>query len=186
MSKKHIISLSGDLASGKGTVSNILTADLNYGIYRNGEYFRKLAKEMGMDVTSFNVYVKEHPEIDRQIENSAAEYAKQNDNFVIDARLGWYAVPESFKVYLKVDLDVSAQRAFYDEKRKSTEKFNTVEEQKQDIIRRYNYENERYWNLYQIRKNDMSNYDLVVDTTDKTPKEVAKIIEEEYSKWLEE
>lgn len=186
MSKKHIISLSGDLASGKGTVSNILTADLNYGIYRNGEYFRKLAKEMGMDVTSFNVYVKEHPEIDRQIENSAAEYAKQNDNFVIDARLGWYAVPESFKVYLKVDLDVSAQRAFYDEKRKSTEEFNTVEEQKQDIIRRYNYENERYWNLYQIRKNDMSNYDLVVDTTDKTPEEVAKIIEEEYSKWLEE
>ena len=173
MNKKHIISLSGDLASGKGTVSNILTADLNYGIYRNGEYFRKLAKEMGMDVTSFNVYVKEHPEIDRQIENSAAEYAKQNDNFVIDARLGWYAVPESFKVYLKVDLDVSAQRAFYDEKRKSTEKFNTVEEQKQDIIRRYNYENERYWNLYQIRKNDMSNYDLVVDTTDKTPEEVA-------------
>ena len=132
------------------------------------------------------MYVKEHPEIDRQIENSAAEYAKQNDNFVIDARLGWYAVPESFKVYLKVDLDVSAQRAFYDEKRKSTEKFNTVEEQKQDIIRRYNYENERYWNLYQIRKNDMSNYDLVVDTTDKTPEEVAKIIEEEYSKWLEE
>ena len=131
MNKKHIISLSGDLASGKGTVSNIFTADLNYGIYRNGEYFRKLAKEMGMDVTSFNVYVKEHPEIDRQIENSAAEYAKQNDNFVIDARLGWYAVPESFKVYLKVDLDVSAQRAFYDEKRKSTEKFNTVEEQKQ-------------------------------------------------------
>lgn len=186
MNKKHIISLSGDLASGKGTVSNILTADLNYGIYRNGEYFRKLAKEMGMDVTSFNVYVKEHPEIDRQIENSAAEYAKQNDNFVIDARLGWYAVPESFKVYLKVDLDVSAQRAFYDEKRKSTEKFNTVEEQKEDIIRRYNYENERYWNLYQIRKNDMSNYDLVVDTTDKTPEEVAKIIEEEYSKWLEE
>ena len=186
MNKKHIISLSGDLASGKGTVSNILTADLNYGIYRNGEYFRKLAKEMGMDVTSFNVYVKEHPEIDRQIENSAAEYAKQNDNFVIDARLGWYAVPESFKVYLKVDLDESAQRAFYDEKRKSTEKFNTVEEQKQDIIRRYNYENERYWNLYQIRKNDMSNYDLVVDTTDKTPEEVAKIIEEEYSKWLEE
>ena len=61
-----------------------------------------------------------------------------------------------------------------------------MEEQKQDIIRRYNYENERYWNLYQIRKNDMSNYDLVVDTTDKTPEEVAKIIEEEYSKWLEE
>lgn len=42
---------------------------------------------MGMDVTSFNVYVKDHPEIDRQIEKSAAEYADKHDNLVIDARL---------------------------------------------------------------------------------------------------
>ena len=185
MSKKPIISISGDIASGKGTVSTILTNDLNYGIYRNGEYFRKLAKEMGMDVTSFNIYVKEHPEIDRQIENSAKEYAKDHENFVIDARLGWYAVPESFKVYLKVDIDVAAKRAFDDEKRKSTEKFNTLEEQKQDIIKRYNSENMRYWDLYKVRKDDMSNYDLVIDTTKKSPEEVAKIIEEEYKKWLE-
>ena len=38
--------------------------------------------------------------------------------------------------------------------------------------------------MYKIRKDDMSNYDLVVDTTDKKPEEVAKIIEEEYEKWL--
>ncbi len=29
-----------------------------------------------------------------------------------DARLGWYAVPESFKVYLKVDINEAARRAF--------------------------------------------------------------------------
>ena len=101
MKKKHIISIAGDLASGKGTTSKILMERLNFSIYRNGEYFRKLAKEMNMDVTSFNRYVERHPEIDRQIENSASEHAKNNDNFVIDARLGWYAVPESYKVYLK-------------------------------------------------------------------------------------
>lgn len=185
MKKKSIISISGDIASGKGTVSKILTADLNYGIYKNGEYFRKLAKDMGMDVTSFSAYVKEHPEIDIQIENSAKEYAKDHENFVIDARLGWYAVPESFKVYLKTDIDVAAKRAFEDPNRKATEEFNTVEEQKQDIIKRYNNENERYWKLYKVRKEDMSNYDLVVDTTNKTPDEVAKIIEKEYRKWLE-
>ena len=38
MEKKHIISLAGDLAAGKGTVSDILIKELNYGIYRNGEY----------------------------------------------------------------------------------------------------------------------------------------------------
>ena len=87
MEKKHIISLGGELGSGKGTVSKILMERLDFGVYRNGEYFRSLAKEMGMDVTEFNLYVIEHPEIDRQVEYSAGEYAKIHDNFVIDARL---------------------------------------------------------------------------------------------------
>ena len=178
MKKKHIISLGGELASGKGTTSRVLMKRLNYGIYRNGDYFRELAKNMNMDVTTFNIYVENHPEIDRQIENSAAEYAKTHDNFIIDARLGWYAVPESFKVYLKVDLDVAARRAFFDEARKDSEKFNTLEEQKADIQKRYN------WQLYQVRKEDESNYDLVIDTTELTGEETADIIEKEYKKWL--
>ena len=38
MEKKNIISLAGELASGKGTVSKLLSEELNYTIYRNGEY----------------------------------------------------------------------------------------------------------------------------------------------------
>ena len=183
MNKKRIISLGGELASGKGTVSKIIMKDLNFGIYKNGDYFRKLAKDMGMSVTDFNIYVQNHPEIDRQIENSAAEYAKNHDNFIIDARLGWYAVPESFKVYLKVDIEVAAQRAFNDLNRKSTENFSSVEEQKNDIQKRYKLENERYWKLYGVHKEDESNYDLIIDTTKLTPDEVAKIIEKEFEQW---
>ncbi len=182
--KKEIISIAGELASGKGVISKAITEKLNYGIYRNGEYFRKLAKEHNMDVTSFNIYVEKHPEIDFQIEKSAAEYAKINDKFVIDARLGWYAVPESFKVYLTVNIDEAARRAFYDENRKETEKFETIEEQKQDLIKRYELENERYWNLYHVRKDDLSNYDLVLDTTAGSPEKIADKIIEEYKKWL--
>ena len=100
MNKRNIITVAGDLASGKGTVTLLLKEELGYEIYRNGEYFRKLAKEKGMSVTEFNVYVEEHPEIDIQIETSAKEYAKTHDNLIIDARLGWYAVPASFKIYL--------------------------------------------------------------------------------------
>lgn len=185
MEKKHIISLSGELASGKGAVSEVLMKQLNYTIYRNGDYFRQLGKEMGMDVTSFNVYVENHPEIDRRIEYSATEYAKTHDNFIIDARLGWYAVPESFKVYLKVDINEAARRAFYDQKRKSSEMFATLEEQKADMEKRYQLENERYYKLYNVRKEDESNYDIVIDTTNMSPQEVADIIVKEYQKWIE-
>lgn len=187
MEKKNIISLAGELSSGKGTVSKILMEELNYGVYRNGDYFRKLAKDKGMSVTEFNEYVKQHPEIDIQIENSAKEYSKDHNNFIIDARLGWYAVPESFKVYLKVDLDVAAKRAFenQDEDKKQTEKFNTIEEQKADMEKRYRLENERYFMVYGVRKEDLSNYDLVIDTTDLTPNQVADIIKNRYFEWLE-
>lgn len=186
MEKRNIIALSGELASGKGTVSKLLAEELNYTIYRNGEYARKLAKEKGLDITSFNEYLAKHPEIDRQIEKSAAEYAEKNDNFIIDARLGWYVVPNAFKVYLTIDIDIAAKRAFYDENRKSTECFETIEEQKEDMIRRYQMENERYFKLYGIHKEDKNNYDLVIDTSYKTPDEIKTEILTKYKSWLEE
>ena len=74
--KKHIITIAGDLASGKSRITDLLQTRLNYEIYRNGEYVRKLAKEKGMDITSFNEYLNGHPEIDQQIEKSAALYAE--------------------------------------------------------------------------------------------------------------
>ena len=88
----------------------------------------------------------------RQIENSAHEYSLTHDNFIMDARLGWYAVPESFKVYLTVDIGVAAKRAFEDQDRirKETEHFDTVEEQKNDMIKRTKLENERYFKLYNV------------------------------------
>ncbi|MBQ8298885.1 MAG: (d)CMP kinase [Clostridia bacterium] len=186
MSKRKIISIAGDLSSGKTTVTKLMQETLGYEIYRNGEYFRKLAAEKGMSVTEFNVYVKEHPEIDRQIEQSAKEYAAEHENLIIDARLGWYAVPESFKIYLRVDINEAAKRAFGDPNRKKTENFATVEEQKQDMIKRFNLENERYFNLYGVHKEDMANYDFVLDTTKLTPEEVNGKIIEAYNKWLEE
>lgn len=184
MKKREIISLSGDPSSGKGTVSNILIKELGYGIYRNGEYFRNLAKKMNMNLKEFGDYVKDHPHIDEQIEESAKEYAKDHDKFIIDARLGWYAVPESFKVYLKVDIDEAARRSFYDKNRKDLENYKSIDEYKKSLLERYNLENERYFNIYGIHKDDMNNYDLVIDTSNKTPEEVAKIIIDKYIRWL--
>ncbi len=184
--KKHIISLTGDLAAGKSRVTDLLKEELGYTVYCNGEYFRSLALEMGMDVTSFGIYVEAHPEIDQKIEDRAFEYAKDHDCFIIDARMGWYSVPDSFKVYLKVDPDVGAKRAFEDLRRKNTENFATVEEYKQDMLKRARSETERYEKLYHVRKDDMSHYDLVIDTTNIPIEKVKQEILEAYNKWLQE
>ena len=183
--KKHILSIAGDLASGKTTITNMIAEELGYSIYKNGEYFRQLAAEHQMSVTEFNQYVEKHPEIDQQIEMNATNYAKEHENFIIDARLGWYSVPESFKIYLKVELNESAKRAFADPNRKKTENFATVEEYKEDLKKRYELENKRYFQLYGIHKEDMNNYDFVLDTTHLTPEEAKEKILTEYKKWLQ-
>ena len=84
-----------------------------------------------------------------------------------------------------MDINVAAKRVFEDETRRTTErKFNTIEEQKQDIEKRYKLENERYLELYGVRKEDEANYDFVLDTTSLTPEQVADKIEEKYKEWL--
>lgn len=180
----HIITITGDIASGKGTVTSLLKEELGYEVYKNGEYVRKLAKEMNMSIVEFQEYLNEHEEIDQKVEKSCAEYADSHDKLLVDARLGFYAIPHSFKVYLKVDLKEAGKRAFYDALRKDTEKYESIEKAMEDIKYRYEQENYRYLKTYNVRREDMSNYDLVIDTTTKSPEEVKEIILSEYKKWL--
>ena len=57
-------------------------------------------------------------------------------------------------------------------------------EAEEKIIYRHEEENKRWYDEYKVNRDDMSNYDLVIDTTSKTPKEVFEIVVEEYEKWL--
>lgn len=183
MKRKDIISITGDLASGQSTVAKMLAEELNYYLYKNGAYVRQLAIEKGMSITEFCQDIVNHPEIDKQIEKSATEFAKTHENIIIDAKMGWYAVPESFKVYLKVDIDIAAKRAFSDENRKRSENLPTIQAQKEDMQKRAKNDLERYYNLYNVYRNDMSNYDFVLDTSYLKPEEVLSKIKEEYEKW---
>lgn len=183
--KKHIITITGDHASGQGTLSNRLKEKLDYEIYRNGQYVRKLAKDHGMTIVEFQVYLNEHPDLDRQIEKSATQYANEHDHLIIDAKLGWYAVPDSFKVYLKVDIDTAVERVMGDAVRKDTEPYATKEEAKEKILYRHNEETKRWIQEYEANRDDMSNYDFVIDTTNLTPDEICEKVLEAYQKWLE-
>ena len=55
---------------------------------------------------------------------------------------------------------------------------------KEDLQKRFKLENERYFELYNIHKEDLANYDLVINTSNITPAQVANVIIEEYEKWL--
>jgi cytidylate kinase len=184
MDKRHVITITGDLASGKSSVTDILKKYLNYEVYKTGQYVRRLATEKNMTINEFQDYVKIHPELDRQIENNSAVYAEEHDNIIVDARVGWYAIPYSFKVYLKTDIDISTKRAYLDRERKSSEPCSSIEEVKNQIISRNTKEIDRFFNLYNVRKDDMKNYDLIIDTSNISVEETAKKIQNAYEEWL--
>lgn len=181
---KSVICISGNIAVGKTEVALKLSEKLEYKLYKASESFRKLARDMNMDLVSFNEYVKNNPEIDMKIEETTKNVARENDNIIIDARLGFFLCPEAFKVYMLANIDTAAIRLFKASKtRGKEEEYETINEAKRAIELRENSERERYKKLYNVDIHDKSNYDYVIDTTNLSSDEVVDKIIEEYLKF---
>lgn len=183
--KKEIIALCGNISSGKSSVGEKLAEKLSMELYKASDKFRSWAREANMSLVEFNEYVKQNPELDRKMEMSTGEHAKTHNNIIIDARLGFFVVPEAFKVYLKVDIDTATSRVMGDLVRRGMEeKYSSFAEAKESIISRETSERDRYLNLYGVDIRDENNFDLVVDTSHRTPDEVVELIVNEYISWL--
>ena len=178
-----IISITGDLGSGKSTVSNLLCERLRYDYVYTGNIQREIAKRYNMNTLELNKYSETHPEIDEEID-ATVKSLNNSDNLIVDSRLAWFFIPKSFKVFLKADIEVSAKRISEDNKRK-TENYSSEKEAISKIIARKESEHKRYTELYGVDSLDLSNFDLVIDTSFITPEVVANIIISKYNTWLQ-
>ena len=176
-----IITITGDLGSGKSTVSHLLCERLNFNYIYTGKIQRDIANRYQMTTLELNQYAETHPEIDEEID---ATFKSLNDStdLIVDSRLAWFFIPKSFKVFLKVDINVAVSRIFDDLQRKN-EKYASREEAAQHIIARKESENKRYMDLYGADCSDLSNFNLVIDSSFVTPDELADMIIEEYYIW---
>ncbi len=165
------ISLAGDLGSGKSTVGAILKERFNAEIVSIGQIQRAMAAELKMDTCEFNKYQETHPEFDKILDTKLADYEPQEGNFIFDSRMAWHFVPSAFSVYLACDSKEAARRVI--EANRQDETYDSVEEAFSRLLLRRQREQKRYHDFYNVDITDMSNYQLVVDTTGKTPIEVA-------------
>jgi len=180
--KTKILTITGDLGSGKSTVSHLLCERLKYDYIYTGQIQRKIAERYQMTTLELNQYAETHPEIDEEIDATFKSLINSTD-LVVDSRLAWFFIPNSFKLFLKTEVNVAAQRISCDSSRGS-EKYASVEEAANHIIARKESENKRYVELYGADCSDLTNFDLVIDTSFITPEEVSDKIIAGYQSWL--
>ncbi|MDR1880113.1 MAG: cytidylate kinase family protein [Tannerellaceae bacterium] len=177
----NIISITGDLGSGKSTVAAILCKRLNYDYIYTGAIQRKIAARYNMTTKELNQYSERHPEIDEEIDSTFKSLNTMSD-LIVDSRLAWFFIPDSFKVFLKTDIAVAGERITKDRERKN-EKYVSTDDAIRNIIERKNSENKRYKELYGADCTDMRHFNLIIDTSFLSPESVAEKILEAYRTW---
>ena len=175
------ISLAGDLGSGKSTVSAILIEKLGAEYYHTGAIVRSVAEKHGMSVVELNVYMETHPEIDTEIDDGLRALSTLDKFLIIDSRMAWHFTAGTFKVYLTTEVETSAYRIM--NANRTGEHAKTIEDTVKDTLARRASEKKRYMEMYGVDIKDLTNYDLVVDTTYVTPEEVADVIVNAYEAW---
>ena len=172
-----IITITGLPGSGKTTIVKRLSEKLNVPWYSVGDLRGKMAKERGMTIDEFNALGEAEAFTDKEVDDYQTSLGKGTESFVIDGRLSWHFIPNSFKLFLDVDADVAAERIFRASQageRTDEQAYTSAEEVKQFIENRVASDCRRYQKYYQIDFLDHKNYDLVIDTTRMTPDSIVE------------
>lgn len=198
--RNKIITISGEPASGKSTVvkeikSKYEKQGFNVFIISVGDVFRETVKKEYLkrypdrinvslaDIQNDKEFMAKLQSIDGLIDDEIARKGKEinekerpNDVYIIDSRLAWSNVPDSYAIRLTVNEAIAGKRVFYDTTRGSEDQYETVDEAIQKTRKRKLGEIERYKEKYGINLLDENNYDLVVDTSYTNTQELADII----------
>ena len=181
-----IITITGKPCSGKGTVSKLFCEKFNFEYICTGDMFRAFAKEFGYNsVLEFQQQYENINDIDKLIDNKTLEIGKTrfSENIVIDSRLAWNFVPDSFKVFIDVSWKEAGKRLM--NANRTNEKAKTQKDASKNLEQRWQVENERYQKLYGTSNLNLNNYNLVISSDNITPEEISEMIYNEYKKFMQ-
>ncbi len=171
-----IITISGDIGSGKSTCGRLLQKKLDFDYLSTGAIQRKIAEEMGITTLELNLLSEKDTSIDDKIDNHTRELNESQQNYIVDSRLAWHFIPSSYKVFLSCQDEIAAHRIFNDEGRVSDENSKTVLQLLDKIKDRRKSEKRRFLQKYGIDFEDLSNYDQIIDSSFFTPEEIVTMI----------
>lgn len=119
--------------------------------------------------------------IDRILDERQKKIGEKRQDCIMEWRLAFYFIPHAIKIFLTVESREASRRIYHDNTRGKIDHHVSLEEAAKNIEIRRESENERYMKYYGIHIYDMSLYDIVIDTTQKTADEVFETILREIS-----
>lgn len=183
--KKSIITIAGPPGSGKSTTARHVANMLNYQHFSSGDIFREIAKSFEVDVARLNIMAEENNNLDFEVDSKLRKMGDESSEFVIDSRTAFFWMPQSYKVYLDLDINTAAERVFKQivSGGRVSQTATSIEDVMNDIETRIDSELKRYKKLYNLDYTKNEHYDLIINTTDSTAYEIAELIVNNFLKY---
>ncbi len=160
-----IITISGLPGSGTSTAARLLAERTGMKMISSGEVFRELAVERGLSLEEFSGIAETDENIDAELD--AGLLKKVGPGCILEGRLTGHLLHregiDSLKVWLKAPLEVRVQRIAQRE---------DDDEVHEKTVKRERSEFQRYKKYYGIDLDDMSVYDMVIDSRDNLPEDI--------------
>lgn len=177
-----IISFNGDEGSGKSTVAKSVSTELNYPRYYMGQIFRDMAAKRNLTLVEYVKLGETDSSVDKDVDDYLIDLSQKESDFVIESRTAWHFIPQSLKIYLRVDEVEGAKRVFNELQNKNQRNEIAGDFSLEDILKKIQErratDDARYMKYYGINIRDEKNYDLVLDTTNLSKEEVFRKVME--------
>ncbi len=170
MSKRRlVVTVAGPHGSGRTTQATRLAKAFGFRYVSTGTIFRERAAELNVTLEEMTRIAAADESFDRFLDDRARKETLEG-GVVLDATLsGWMADKPDIRIYLTAPLDVRVRRIIEREKR-------DFEEVERETKLREEAERERFLRYYGIDLDELTVYDLVLNTAIFDAEAVANIL----------
>lgn len=175
-----VVTIGGPHGTGKSTYAKMIAKQFNLRYVSAGHMFRDIARERGVSIEELGRQAAKSADIDKLIdERSASEAAK--GNVVVEGQLAAWMAKDlaQIRIYLRAPDSVRTERiAHRDHLDYETARKQTTERER--------IQRDRYKRYYGIDINDLSLYNVVIDTGNRSIESTSEELMSKIKKILQE
>jgi cytidylate kinase len=171
-----VVTIGGPHGTGKSTYAKMIARQFKIRYVSAGQLFRDLAKEKGLSLEELSKQAANSPEIDRMIDERSATEAAKGDAVIEGQLAAWMAKDlAQVRVYLKAPDEERITRI-------AKRDHQDYEGARRQTLERERIQRERYKRYYGVNIDDLSLYNVIIDTgnrsVESTSKEIISKIQE--------